>query len=257
MNYIISANTDVGITKITNQDSLSVRVLNTASGSMIFAIICDGMGGLSAGELASATVVKAFMDWTEMYLPQIAEAPIEDHIIKSQWENIVKTQNEKIMNYGKRQGLREGIGTTAVAMLLTNSRYYIMNVGDSRAYEITNTLKQITEDQTFVAREIKSGNMTIEQAELDPQKNVLLQCVGASESVYPEMFFGQTRENAVYMLCSDGFRHEITADEIWENFNPNELTSKDIMDYNLKYLIDLNKQRQEKDNITVALIRTY
>jgi serine/threonine protein phosphatase PrpC len=257
VNYIVSANTDVGSSKLTNQDSLSVRLLNTPSGSMVFAVICDGMGGLSSGELASATVVKAFLDWTESSLPMLAANPIEDHIIKSQWENIITSQNEKIMNYGKQQGLKDGIGTTAVVILLTDSRYYILNVGDSRAYEIADNLQQITEDQTLVAREVRNGNMTPEEAAVDPQRNVLLQCVGASDVVYPEMFFGQTKQNVVYMLCSDGFRHEITPDEIWSNTNPSVLTSKEIMDYNAKYLIDLLKQRQEKDNISVIFIRTY
>jgi len=257
MNYIVSANTDVGTTKTTNQDSLSIRTINTANGKIVFAILCDGMGGLSSGELASATVVKAFIDWSENELPLLASAPIEDHVIKRQWDNIISTQNEKIMNYGKRQGLKNGIGTTVVAILLTDVRYYIVNVGDSRAYEISSSLKQITEDQTIVAREVRLGNMTEEQAKHDPQKSVLLQCVGASIEVAPDMFFGETKQNAVYMLCSDGFRHEITTDEIWNCFNPGVLISAENMDNNAKYLIDLDKQRQEKDNISVSLIRTF
>lgn len=254
MNYIISAQTDIGIVKSTNQDSLSVKIIDTSQGRMAFAILCDGMGGLSKGEVASATVITAFNNWIINELPKLCEAPIEDSVIRAQWVDIVVKQNSIIKDYGKRQGIH--LGTTAVVMLITESRYYILNIGDSRAYEISDTLDQLTTDQTFIAREISMGRMTPEQALTDPRRNVLLQCIGASEEIYPDMFFGNTKQNAVYMLCSDGFRHEITSDEIYEKLNPSVLTNENVMDNSALYLIELNKQRQERDNISVAIIRT-
>lgn len=149
------------------------------------------------------------------------------------------------------------MGTTVVAMLLTQDRYYILNVGDSRAYEITDGLRQITSDQTFVAREIAMGRMTAQEAEQDNRRNVLLQCVGASEEVYPDMFFGDVQPNAVYMLCSDGFRHEITPEEIYTKLQPGILFDEYTMQRNSIDLIELNKQRQERDNISVSLVRTF
>ena len=206
MNFIISATTDIGTTKKTNQDSLSMKVIRTPAGRMVFAVLCDGMGGLSSGEVASATVVKAFHEWVVKELPGLCmQTEIMDSEIQTQWEKIITQQNEKIKSYGARQGVR--LGTTVVAMLLTQSRFYILNVGDSRAYEIKNGIRQLTADQTFVAREVACGNMTEEQAKMDERRNVLLQCVGASEAVYPDMFFGEVQRDAVYMLCSDGFRH--------------------------------------------------
>ena len=255
MNFIVSANTDIGITKSTNQDSLSVKVINTPLGRMTFAILCDGMGGLAKGEVASASVIRAFDQWLYNELPALCNAPLEDSTIRNQWNRIVDEQNKLIGQYGARQGIR--LGTTAVIMLLTQTRYYVMNVGDSRAYEITDTLKQITADQTFVAREIALGNMTEEQAKTDERRNVLLQCIGASELVYPDMFFDDVKENAVYMLCSDGFRHEITPAEIYEKLQPNVLFDDSTMQRHTIDLIELNKQRQERDNISVVLVRTF
>lgn len=255
MNFIVSANTDIGISKSTNQDSLSVKIINSPQGRMVFAILCDGMGGLAKGEVASAAVIRAFDSWVHNELPALCNGAIEDHVIKAQWEKIITEQNQIIKTYGARQGVR--LGTTAVVMLITQSRYYIMNVGDSRAYEISDTLAQLTVDQTFVAREVALGNMTEEQAQVDERRNVLLQCVGASEEVYPEMFFGETKQNAVYMLCSDGFRHEISPDEIYQKFNPNVLMDEYSMNTNSLELIELNKQRNERDNISVTLIRTF
>ena len=256
MNFIVSARTDIGLTKTTNQDSLSMRVVHTPQGRMVFAVLCDGMGGLEKGEVASASVIRAFDSWLKNDLPDLCCAPIEDSAIRQQWNNIVTEQNATIKAYGARYGVM--LGTTVVAMLLTQNRYYILNVGDSRAYEISgDCVKQITNDQTFVAREIALGNMTEEQAKNDERRNVLLQCVGASEEVYPDMFFGDTQNNAIYMLCSDGFRHEISAEEILEKLNPNVNFDETMMNTHSEELIELNKARKERDNISVALVRTF
>lgn len=255
MNFIVSANTDIGITKSTNQDSLSVKVINTPQGRMTFAILCDGMGGLDKGEVASASVIRAFDKWVNNDLPTLCETEIEDSVLRNQWGQIITEQNKIIGSYGARQGVR--MGTTAVILLLTKKRYYIMNVGDSRVYELTDNLKLLTNDQTFVAREVALGNMTPEQAERDERRSVLLQCVGASDEVYPDMFFGDVKENAVYMLCSDGFRHEITTDEIFEKLRPDVLFDDSTMNKHTVELIELNKQRKERDNISVILVRTF
>ena len=255
MNFIVSANTDIGIVKNTNQDSLSVKVINTSIGRMSFAILCDGMGGLAKGEVASASVIRAFDEWVNNELPVLCSAPLDENTIKAQWEKILLDQNNIIKTYGARQGVK--LGTTAVVMLLTDNQYFIMNVGDSRAYEFTETMAQLTNDQTFVAREVALGNMTPEQAEVDERRSVLLQCIGASEEVYPDFFVGETKQNATYMLCSDGFRHEITPDEIFAKFQPGVLLDDSTMNQNTLDLIELNKQRNERDNISVVLVRTF
>lgn len=255
MNYIVSANTDIGIVKNTNQDSLTVKVLSTAIGKMSFAVLCDGMGGLAMGEVASASVIRAFDAWVKEQLPRLCTAPLDEDVIRAQWEKILLDQNAAIKTYGGRLGVR--LGTTAVVMLLTDTNYYVMNVGDSRAYELTDTLAQLTADQTFVAREVALGNMTPEQAEVDERRSVLLQCIGASEEVFPDFFVGEAKLGATYMLCSDGFRHEITPDEIFAKFQPAALMSEADMNGNTLELIELNKQRNERDNISVVLVRTF
>ena len=119
------------------------------------------------------------------------------------------------------------------------------------------SLNLLTEDQTVVEREVRQGILTREQAMNDPRRSVLLQCVGVAPNVYPEMFFGETKKNATYMLCSDGFRHVISEEEIYTYLGPNASTSVEDMKKNCDYLIDVNKQRKEEDNISVVLVRTY
>ena len=255
MNFLISANTDIGIVKKTNQDSMASMILQTPQGRMAFAVLCDGMGGLEKGEVASASVVQAFRSWALNELPELCKAPLREADIRRQWEQIVTGQNQSIRSYGAHQGIR--LGTTAVVMLLTQSSFFILNVGDSRAYELTSELRQITKDQTFIARELAMGRMTPEQAATDTRRNVLLQCIGASDEVYPDFFVEPIRADAVYMLCSDGFRHEITPEEIYELLRPDVLRDEDTMGQNSIALIERNKQRQERDNISVSLVRTY
>lgn len=255
MNFIVSATTDIGLTKKTNQDSYNVRVLSTPQGKMVFAVLCDGMGGLANGEVASASLVNAFVKWSEKKLPALSKNELADADIRNDWISIATEFNEKIKVYGKRIGA--SAGTTVTAILLTEKRYYIINVGDTRAYEITDVVSVLTKDQTVVAREIELGNITPEESETDSRRSVLLQCVGASDVVYPDMFFGDTKLNAVYMLCSDGFRHEISSDEIYEYLNPDVMLNENSMKQNMDALVDINKQRQERDNITVVSIRTF
>lgn len=255
MDYCISASTDIGIKKDINQDCLFVRRLSTGQGPMVFAVLCDGMGGLSKGEVASASVLHAFTQWMHTMLPVLSQGEIEDYAIRTQWDDIVTRMNEKIMDYGKQDGVK--LGTTVVALLLTDKRYYIMNVGDSRVYEITDCLNKITSDQTVVEKEVSLGNMTREEAGEDPRRNILLQCVGASVVVFPDFFFGEPKENAVYMLCSDGFRHVVTAQEMLAMLAPGKTADPAVMKANAERLIDLNKQRGEEDNISVITIRTF
>lgn len=256
MNYVVAASTDIGNTKSTNQDSFGIKVLNTSIGKVVFAVLCDGMGGLAKGEVASATVVNAFYKWVDYRLPILcAQGAVTDAAIRNDWTQIATEYNEKIKQYGKNNGI--SLGTTITAILISEQRYCIINIGDTRAYEITDYVKVLTKDQTLVAREVELGMLTTEEAERDPRRSVLLQCIGASDSVEPDFFFGDTVQNAVYMLCSDGFRHEITENEIYQYLQPNVMLNADGMKANMDTLIEINKQRQERDNITVLSIRTF
>ena len=255
MRFIVSGTTDIGLTKDTNQDSYNVRVFTTPWGRAAFAVLCDGMGGLSKGEVASSSLVNAFAKWSETRLPILLSAPNAPSETQREWMEILQSFNTKIKAYGDQIG--SPVGTTATVLLLTESWYCIGNVGDTRVYEIGEQARVLTRDQTVVAQEIAAGRLTPEQAEQDPRRNVLLQCVGASSDVLPEFYTGSTKCDMVYMLCSDGFRHEISTEEIQYYLNPSVMMDADGMQRNMCQLISINKQRQERDNITVITIRTF
>lgn len=255
MDYIVSAATDVGLTKKTNQDSFGLKIIEIGSDKVAFAVMCDGMGGLSKGEVASATVVDAFFKWMLSFVPKAYGSNMDINVIRSEWSTLINELNERIRSYGRSNGV--SLGTTITALLLTNEKGYVLNVGDSRTYEMSgNSISILTRDQSLVAREVEMGVITPEQAKVDPRRSVLLQCVGASETVEPDIQEITIKLGAVYMLCSDGFVHEITPEEIYNALKPDDMVSADILKSRLNYLIEENKARNESDNISVIAIKT-
>ena len=254
MQFIATADTDIGISKKTNQDSLLIRHASTGNENeeVLMAIVCDGMGGLEKGELASATVIRAFAKWFEEELPYEL-GNIDMQIVGAKWSLLLKKLNADILQYSQKKGC-DGMGTTFSGVLFVGEKYLIVHVGDSRVYHIDSSLIQMTTDHTFVAREVSRGTITPEQAKTDKRRNLLLQCVGASGVVEPQVICGKTEKGA-YMLCSDGFRHEISGEEMYDILNPINLLNKDAMHNKTKYLIGQAKKRKEKDNISVILIK--
>lgn len=256
MSYLFSLHTDVGIRKDTNQDSLCIKQAQTDKGDIFLAIVCDGMGGLEKGEVASATLIKTFSEWFETELPFLLAKDNFCEEIRYRWDRIIKEQNQIIGEYGRKHHIQLGT-TISVILIFENGQYLIGHVGDSRIYKITDeTIEALTLDQTVVANEIRNGRLTQEQAERDPRRNVLLQCIGASKIVEPDFITGQVNINECYMLCSDGFRHVVTTAEIKEAFSPSNNLDETQMHKNIVKLIELNKEREETDNISAILIKT-
>lgn len=255
MPFMVEMHTDIGIRKETNQDSICVKEAQTEKGNILLATICDGMGGLEKGEVASATIINTFSKWFENDLPYQLSSENAFGEIEYSWDRMIKEQNQSIAAYGRNHHIQLGSTITAI-LFLEDGKYLIGHVGDSRAYKITdNEIEILTEDQTLVAREVKMGRMTPEQAERDPRRNVLLQCIGASKVVEPTFICGNYNKNECYMLCSDGFRHVVTANEIQNFFAPSQNSNEKIMKDNIVQLIELNKERQETDNISSILIK--
>lgn len=255
MKFTTAIHTDIGIRKNTNQDSGLIIEAKTDLGNILLTVLCDGMGGLAKGEVASSTLIAAFSQWFERRLPALLsiKGNYEERIFDD-WKKIITDTNKKISSYAASIGA--SMGTTLNAVLFLENRYYIVNVGDSRAYRLSDNLYQLTKDQTFVQREMDMGRMTLEEARVSPQRNVLLQCVGASDYIEPDFFTGDLLAGEVYMQCSDGFRHIITEDEIYQYLCPQALVNEQAMIDNAVYLTELNKYRRENDNITVILVKT-
>lgn len=252
-NFNVSYDTDVGIKKKTNQDSILLKGGAAEKEELLLAVICDGMGGMEKGELASATVVRAFSDWFENDYMN-SSMTVSDEMIKKQWQDILEDVNSRLITYGKENQLQ--LGTTVSAILLKdNGQYVFGHVGDTRIYTLSDTLQQLTEDHTFIAREIKRGNMTIEEAKKDNRRNVLLQCIGVNEFFEPQYENGRLAHGTALLLCSDGFRHMLSEDEISESLNPYKNLDEAQIKEKLREMIEWNKQRMETDNISAIYIK--
>ena len=258
--YRVAAYSNVGLRKKTNQDSCCAEVAVTPFGDVALLSVCDGVGGLSAGELASSTVIHWLVDWFEFtFSAQMASAPTSIDalfdLVQSQWEDGLITLNKVIRSHGRAAGAE--LGTTCTVMLLIGGRYLIGHVGDCRVYRFANGgMNIITADQTWVAREVARGNITPEQARNHQKKNVILQSVGTQTDLMPVFYRGEAHEGDVYMVCCDGFRNELFDDELLETYGPlSNATTAQLYAANER-LANIVMDRQERDNIT-AVACTY
>lgn len=255
MSLLAAAYTDRGNTKESNQDSLCIKEAKTAVGNIIMAVLCDGMGGLDKGELASSHVILQLSKWFEEELPKQIMLADYIHDIKLRWNEILREANRKISEYGKENKIQLGT-TVTVVLVIHEEKYLIGHIGDSRAYLLDDSgMFQLTEDQTLVASEVRAGRLAPEAAEVDPRRNVLLQCVGASDEITPAIYEGSIQWGNIVLICSDGFRHKISKEEMYSTLRPGLLEDEREMEDSLKALTETVKDREETDNITSVLIK--
>lgn len=253
MEFLTAYHTDIGIRKKTNQDSMMILKAESSGRKIVFAAVCDGMGGLAKGELASATMCRSLEAWLMERFPILLAKGFSPDDIWNEWERLVEFTNRAISNYASDN--RTSLGTTCTALLLLDNIFYLMNVGDSRIYRLSDNIYQLTKDQTVVQREIDAGRMTYEEALTNPDRSVLLQCIGATPDVHPDYISGVVNPGDAFLLCCDGFRHVVSADEFYQAFHPSLMTSPEIMQQKLQEITELNKQRLEDDNISAMLIK--
>lgn len=141
-------------------------------------------------------------------------------------------------------------------MLFVNQNYFTVQIGDSRACVIRERLTWLTEDQSLVAREIREGRMTEQEARCDKRRNIILQCMGATEQVTPVYGTGVTQKGASYFVCSDGLVHELGNDELETLLKPDGIRDRNEAHTALCTCIHRVMERGERDNVTVVLVRT-
>lgn len=255
MKFKIAYHSDIGNTKKVNQDAIGYKEIEFDEHRYALVLVCDGMGGLQKGEMASATVIKSLLDWFEKEFPSINEDFSYASIQKELEIKIVKC-NRALHDYGENEGLQ--LGTTLSALLIRDDgQYLIANVGDSRIYLINreNAL-QLTEDQTFVAREIMNNRMTVEEAKESKYKNVLTQCVGVNESLEILFYRGKVVANEFFVACSDGFRHYLSETDLYNSLS-DIIDNEDEEEWKRKLteITESNKEKGEKDNITSVVLK--
>lgn len=276
---IYAIHTDKGIVKKVNQDSALVKKASTDGGEILFSVVCDGMGGAVDGELASAEVVEAMQEWFSADLPFIISEGLSAGKLKKSLNDKIIAEDEAISEYCVRR--KYDCGTTLTGIFLCAGRFLCVNVGDSRVYRIRGGKAELlTHDHTVVqdmldSGEIKeedlgflayskaavqqmidSGKLTEAQAHAYTMRSVLSQCIGVEGDVNPEYTEGTYAKDDIFLLCSDGFRHKLTAQEIADAFPIGEMRNEKRIKRCAVRAVEENIRRGERDNITVVVIRT-
>lgn len=247
MDCFINFHTDVGRGRVVNQDSYAVLTALSGGQRAAVLLVCDGMGGLSRGELASKEAACAFCQWFEQGLPGLLEDGFCAKRLFFDWGNIIERVNRQLMEFGRRNQLE--LGTTLTAVLFWDGSYYGVHVGDCRLYAIGRECRQLTRDQTLAAYRKEHGQSA------GDTDHILMQCIGASTRVHPEFIQGTLKRNTVYLLCTDGFRRKLKAQELETAFSPKQIRSREELGSRLRELVSRAKKRGETDNMTAVTIK--
>lgn len=238
--------TDVGKVRSENQDRVSF-IQGTGPAFAVLAL-CDGMGGANAGSMASDIAINTFTSQIAEHLSDKKEKVID---LKLLAEGAVFKANQRVYKRGSTDITCAGMGTTLVGAIVSGRKCCIANVGDSRAYLISNgEITQITRDHSFVEELIDKGRITREQAQSHPRKNIITRAIGVEKSVECDVFLPVFRKNDLLLLCSDGLSNTVTDEEMLEIVK-NKVKLNDIG----KELLDLALSRGAPDNVTVGLLR--
>lgn len=255
MRFIYSCQTDAGVVRENNQDSLVVKCLNTGEHVAVFSAVCDGVGGLSHGEQASRMAAEMLSSWFDYEFPQLVTQPQAERVIRYRFLQLLSHVNLEIYYANCKSNISSA--TTLTALLLWDYRYLVGHVGDSRIYKINHRVNQLTEDHSWVAREVLMGRMSPQQAAMDDRKNIILKCIGAEPEVEPDIIEGLLEERTVFVLCTDGFWHYVEDGEWIRWFSPEVIGEEKNLTENLYYIAEQVKHRGESDNITAVAIDVF
>lgn len=236
--------TNKGLVRKNNQDSY---VIATNENGDVFAIVCDGIGGNVGGDVASrmavAHISKAFSE----------NNGFPDELSAKNWiQKTISQVNSEIYDFGIKHTAFKGMGTTFCGVMITGQNKYFVNVGDSRAYAYwkkDKSFKQISHDHTLVNEMLDHGELTQEEAENFPRKNVLTNALGVWETVRSDIEL-HNEDMSGMLICSDGLHGYVEEEKI------KSIIFDESMDEPLrcKKLVQASFEAGGYDNVTVILI---
>jgi serine/threonine protein phosphatase PrpC len=211
-------------------------------------VVADGMGGHAAGEVASSEAVDAIHGMVKRGLQNPAEA-LDEGRSQRLLEGAIQSATYMLVAIAEFERDKSGMGTTISAALMVNASLVVGQVGDSRIYQIHGgEVRQITEDHTLIAWQIKQGIISADEAKLSPHRNVITRAVGNRDYVEVDTQVVATQQGDRYLLCSDGLHGYIE--------DPSEIAEIAAMggDRAVQRFIDLANERGGRDNITAVLV---
>jgi protein phosphatase len=241
VHYTAAAVTDRGRKRPSNEDAFGFSVEDGVY------LVCDGMGGAAAGEIASSLAVD------EMLRLLSRRAGGEDALVAPMpvlAEEAIRAANEAIFSRSQRNYKLSGMGTTLVGLVVEERRVWVLNVGDSRCYRLRNRrLQQLTLDHSLVEEQVRLGRMTCSEALRSPLRNVITRALGTQSSVTPDIFELEAEPGDLFLLCSDGLTRELS-DSLIESLLGVDLP----IDGRCIRLVEAAKKAGGHDNITCLLV---
>ncbi|MBT2654318.1 Stp1/IreP family PP2C-type Ser/Thr phosphatase [Bacillus sp. ISL-18] len=234
--------TDRGRVRLHNEDAGGV--FRNKDGYRL-AIVADGMGGHRAGDVASEMTITALKaEW------EAANGITRAGDAESWLQEQIKKVNLLLLDHATNNSECDGMGTTIVAAIITDTFATIANIGDSRGYLLNESgFKQITEDHSLVNELVRSGQISREDAEHHPRKNVLLRALGTEKTVEMDIKTIIFEEGDILLLCSDGLSNKVNEAEMMEI-----LQNDENLQQKAGTLISLANENGGEDNITLAIV---
>jgi len=237
--------TNVGKVRRQNQDVF--KVLFDKERDLAVLVVCDGMGGASAGNVASTLAADAFMHQMGKYLEGIGD--ISDVAVKM--ADSVLAANRAVYLKSIENEEFSGMGTTLTAAISTPDGEVVVNIGDSRLYHVTpQNITQITKDHSVVEDMIARGDLTRAEARRHPNKNLITKALGTSIEETPDVFFLGLKKGEKLLLCSDGLSNVVLDSEILF-----ALQQESGVRECCERLVDLALSRGAPDNVTAVILK--
>lgn len=237
----IFSKTDKGRVRSDNQDAyFAGRISDNA----VFAVVCDGMGGANAGNVASENAVRHISEYIiRSYRDSMDISELEKTV-----RNAVTSANIELYDMSASEQSLSGMGTTAVIALIKDGESVIANVGDSRIYLVNENIKQLTRDHSVVQSLIESGKITPEDAKFHPRKNIITRAIGAEGSVTADSSVIRLNCGDSLLLCTDGLSNYLDDNEILSVFKNTDISAVP------EALVEKANLNGGGDNITVVTL---
>jgi PPM family protein phosphatase len=214
--------TDIGLVRPKNEDTFMIADLTSGqlsspcigtdlsvSSSGVLLLVCDGMGGHAAGEIASRVAANAIKEVLVSEGPTVKQHPVES------MKHAVMDANQAVLAEARSNPAEQGMGTTCTAAIVLPTRLVIGQVGDSRAYLLRDgKLRALTRDQSLASQLQDMGLLDSEQARLSPYRNVLLQALGGKTPLEPVILEIEIQAGDRLILCSDGLHGSVSDERI-------------------------------------------
>ncbi|MCM1268194.1 MAG: serine/threonine-protein phosphatase [Bacteroidales bacterium] len=235
MRYLTGVYWNRGSLSEKNQDAVLVQQVLTRRGRVLLAAVCDGMGGVSQGELAAAYAAERLQEWFYLEFLRMLASKKRIWAIRRSLDRLVWHMQQQMRRYGEKEGV--SLGTTMTVLVMWEKAWILWHLGDSRIYRLRRgRIRQLTTDHACGA-----GKLT--------------KCVGSFGDFVPEHMTGIPGAGDGFLLCSDGFRRQVTAGELGDVLAPEQMQDEAQIERRLREIGEACMKRGERDNLSAVYVK--